>query len=213
MAKGAKQLLNHLAIRLGPWLIRLLRRSYRYRILPPDHSAANDSKRIYVFWHGKMIPLLALHIGQKVAVMISEHNDGEIIAQVIARLGLTSIRGSSTRGGRRAFVNMLTHLRGGQPAAITPDGPKGPRHSVKPGVIQLSAAAGAPLLLINWYAQSKWQLRSWDRFELAKPFAKVTIAYSELPAFSANSDLNEAQAQIQQQMQQLEDRCRQAHGR
>ena len=111
--------------------------------------------------------------------MVSEHQDGELIARIIHKLGNKTARGSSTRGGRKAFVEMVQSLRNGGTGAMLPDGPTGPRHVFKPGTILLAQRAQIPMLHITFGSYPAWILRSWDRFTIPKPFSKSVLFIGE----------------------------------
>jgi len=109
----------------------------------------------------------------KIAVMISEHFDGEIIARTIDSFGFESIRGSSKKGGARVLIAALKKLKNGYDIAITPDGPRGPRMSVAAGIVRLSQKADAYIVPLSYSASQCWRLRSWDRFVIPKPFSTL----------------------------------------
>lgn len=170
------------AARLGSLLFRALASTWRLRVINAEpHRAvrARGQPVIYTFWHGTMLPLLWQHRKEHVAILISEHGDGEIIARIAHSLGYRSVRGSSSRGGERALLGTVRALESGRDVAFTPDGPRGPRESFAPGALIVSQRTGAPLVLITVDAPDAWRLKSWDRFLIPKPFARVTIAYEE----------------------------------
>ena len=111
--------------------------------------------------------------------MVSEHQDGELIARIIHKIGYSTSRGSSTRGGARAFVEMVKKLRAGGEGAMLPDGPKGPRHCFKPGTMLLAQRAQVPMLHITFGAHPSWTFRSWDHFTVPKPFSKTILFIGE----------------------------------
>lgn len=119
-----------------------------------------------------------LHRSQRIAVLISTHGDGELIAQTVDRLGFRSVRGSSTRGGARAVLEMHRHC-GDRPWAITPDGPRGPAFSVAPGVLALAARSGRPIVPVGYAARRAKYLKSWDQFAIPWPFTKVAVRFGE----------------------------------
>ena len=167
------------AIAAGYLLLRILGATWRVQV----HGRATllarsgaDPRVVLTLWHGQLLPITWAH-RQPTASMVSEHRDGEIISRVLARLGFSAIRGSTSRGGARALLEAVRVLARGADVAITPDGPRGPRHSVAPGALALAARAGAAIVPIVAHVDRKWQLRSWDRFEIPKPFARVTISY------------------------------------
>ncbi len=170
---------TRVAIRLGTWLLYALGATWRVRVHGRQallQRKAGDPRVVYTLWHGQMLPILWAH-RLPTGVMISEHKDGEIIARIVGRFGFFGVRGSSSRGGTRALLEAVQVLKRGADMAITPDGPRGPRHSFAAGALALAHRAGAPLVSIVAHVDRKWQLRSWDGFEIPKPFAKVTIAY------------------------------------
>ena len=160
---------------------------------------------IVAFWHGKllMMPFLYKKIrgSHPIAVMISEHFDGELIAKTIARFGFDSIRGSSKKGGAKVLIQALNRMRVGEDVAITPDGPRGPRHSVAPGIVKLAQKMDAYILPFHYEASSFWQLHSWDRFEIPKPFSTITHRIGK-PFKLANMGEEAAKVFIKEQMLQ-----------
>jgi lysophospholipid acyltransferase (LPLAT)-like uncharacterized protein len=177
-------------VRLGALLIRLLATTWRYRVTNQKslHDAHAQRKRvIYILWHGELLPLLWLHRHQDVALVISEHRDGEIIARIAESLGYATVRGSSSRGGGRALIGLMREIDRGRDAAVTPDGPRGPAHVFAPGAAIAAQRTGALLLPIRAAASRAWRLKSWDRFVIPKPFATVHVTYGATSAVIAGS--------------------------
>ena len=112
-------------------------------------------------------------------MLISEHRDGELIARIVQRFDYRTIRGSTTRAATRALLTIVRHLDGGGEIAITPDGPRGPACTVAPGALIAAQRAKVPVIAVGVHASRAWRLRSWDAFMIPKPFARVTIAYSD----------------------------------
>ncbi|BCD68582.1 Kdo2-lipid IVA 3' secondary acyltransferase [Nitratiruptor sp. YY09-18] len=161
---------------------------------------------IIAFWHGELLmhPFLyqKLRPNHKIAAMISEHFDGELIARTIAYFGFDAIRGSSRKGGAKALIAAFRKIKEGYDIAITPDGPRGPRHSVAPGIVALAKKSNAPIVIFHYEASKCWQLKSWDRFIIPKPFSKITFFVKK--PFKINSfDDNKAKAFIQEKMLQF----------
>lgn len=177
-------------VRAGTALIRLLAMTWRMR---PENDAAVRTARgagqrvIFTLWHGELLPLLWYHRNQGIAVVISEHRDGEIIAQIAERLGYATVRGSSSRGGGRALIGLMRALESGLDGAVTPDGPRGPAHVFAPGAAIASQRTGVPLLPVRASAARAWRLKSWDRFLVPKPFATVRVTYGALTPVIAPS--------------------------
>ncbi|MGA1864906.1 MAG: lysophospholipid acyltransferase family protein [bacterium] len=110
---------------------------------------------IYCFWHDRLLMMPFIALGQKASVLISQHRDGEYISRIISRFGFSTIRGSSTRGGSLALRKMAREMRSGRHGAITPDGPRGPRHVAKEGAILLASLTGSPLVPIAFSSSKK----------------------------------------------------------
>lgn len=169
------------AIVLGGLVLRLLGWTWRVRVYGREWLEARrpgEQRVVYTLWHGQMLPLLWAH-NVRTGVIISEHKDGEIIARIVALFGNFGVRGSSSRGGTRALLESVKVVRQGTDMAFTPDGPRGPRHSFAPGALLLAHRAEVPVVTITGHVDRKWQLRSWDGFEIPKPFARVTVLYGE----------------------------------
>src|SRR5258707_3590842 len=134
-----------------------------------------------------MLPLLYFHRNRGIAVLVSEHGDGEIIARILRDFGFRLIRGSTSRGAARALIAVDRELREGFDVGITPDGPRGPRHSVAPGALLAAHRAGAKLMPLAAHASAFWQLGTWDRFIIPKPFARIAVAYGDATPVAADS--------------------------
>ncbi|HYM80114.1 MAG TPA: lysophospholipid acyltransferase family protein [Candidatus Limnocylindria bacterium] len=153
-----------------------------------DAALARDERCIFALWHAHLLPLVFTHRRRAVAVLISRHRDGELIARVVERFGYVTARGSSTRGGEEGVREMLAQAEAGHLLAITPDGPRGPAERVKPGLIYLASRTGFPILPVAAGARPVWALRSWDRFRIPRPFARVVVAYGEPIAIPSELD-------------------------
>jgi len=160
---------------LGPPAIKTLAATWRFR-----ESGLEQWKPpfIFVLWHSRILPLLALHKREGGVLLISRHRDGEYLADLAQGWGYRSVRGSTQRGGEVGLLGIVRALQGGAVVAITPDGPRGPRERVQPGAIAAAQHAGVPLIATGARAASAWYLGSWDRMCLPKPFAAVDVRYS-----------------------------------
>ena len=186
------------AVRAGLVVIRLLARTWRIEAHNAEvyQALRREAKPfVFAFWHGTMLPLLWRHRGEGVSVLVSLHKDGEIIARICHALGFRTLRGSTTRGGGRALLGLVRELEAGYEVAVTPDGPKGPRHQFAPGTLMAAQRAGAPVMPIGVHCASAWHLKSWDRFLIPKPFARVVVVYGQ-PTLVAGSTPREATAEI-----------------
>ena len=171
-----------LIVTLGTAVIRVLAITWRYRLTNVDGYRAVRARHepfIFAFWHGHMLPLLWAHRGERVAVVISSHRDGEIVARIAERLGHRTIRGSSSRGAARALLGIVRELEAGAEVAVTPDGPRGPARKFAGGALVAAQRAHAPIVGIGVSASRAWRLKSWDRFMIPKPFSRVNVVYTE----------------------------------
>jgi len=168
--------------RYGSWLVRLLSATWRIRRRRGelfDSVVAKHEPAVFLIWHGEMLPMLVAHKNRGVAVLISEHSDGEIIARIAERFGFRTVRGSSSRGAARALVELSRALEAGHAVAVTPDGPRGPNRSFAPGALIAAQRSGAPVIPVGMTVSRAWRLKSWDRFVIPKPFARLTVAYGD----------------------------------
>ena len=163
----------------GP-LLKALALSWRVRL---DHQERwleiYRARRPHVFllWHEALLPLLWQHRGQGIAIVVSEAREGQYLSDFATSLGYLSIHGSSTRGGARALLGAVRELQAGRAVAFTPDGPRGPRRELKPGVVAAAQRGGAVVVPIHAEAERAWRLHSWDRFMIPKPLTRVWIRY------------------------------------
>ena len=185
-----------LARRVGLPLAVALARTWRYTFLGPGMAAGRDPRRsrvAFVSWHECLLPALWLHRGEGVAIIVSEARDGQYLADFTEAIGFALLRGSSTRGGAKALLGATRALDAGGTVAITPDGPRGPRREMKPGVLSAAARAGAVVIPVHAEADRAWRLRSWDRFMIPKPFARIRMVYGT-PFTVERGPANEAAA-------------------
>jgi lysophospholipid acyltransferase (LPLAT)-like uncharacterized protein len=201
-----------------PWVIRTLAffgalavrcwigtLRYQYRPLGPNvdpHRAELKQRVIYAFWHENLL-LLAYQYGRPdIHVLISEHADGQLITEIAERLGFRSVRGSRTRGGRKAMLEMI-RIAAEAHIAITPDGPKGPRRQVQPGLVYLAAKTGLPIVPIGIGFDRPWRARSWDCFALPRPFRRARTVTGELIHVPADADKEALEAYRQRVEQSM----------
>lgn len=164
----------------GSWLIRLLAFTIRISDNPKGfNKKTKNLHAIYAFWHCMLLIPAYIGKGSNIQVLISQHSDGEYIAQVIQRLGFGVIRGSTTRGGMRAVKALVDKAKAGYPLAITPDGPRGPRFIVQSGSIYLSKKTQLPIIPTVVGLSSYWELPSWDKFRIPKPFSQALMMYGD----------------------------------
>lgn len=143
---------------LGAWIIRGLRATMRVEMRGQAELDAlyREGRHVVIaFWHAQQLLMPYAYRGTGLRVLISQHGDGEIIARIIARFGLGTVRGSSTRGGAAALRELIRVGRAGTDLAVTPDGPKGPRHVAKLGVVQLAKASELPIVPLAFACSKK----------------------------------------------------------
>ncbi|QTA81936.1 DUF374 [Desulfonema limicola] len=140
-------------------------------------SIMNSRKLVAGVWHSRILAFIYLYKGLNGAALVSQAQDGEIIARILQKQGFDPVRGSTTRGGTKALALLVRKIKSGQAAVITPDGPQGPRYKVQPGIISLAQKAGVPILPMAYSAKHCIIFSSWDRFILPYPFSPCYIVY------------------------------------
>jgi len=165
-------------------------------------DAPIEEQCIAVTWHAELLiaPQVykKLRQKQKTAAIIAQHHDGEIIAHIFKYLNILPLRGSSRRGAKAVLIAAIKALKEGYSIMITPDGPRGPRYSMSDGAVALALRANLPLMVVNYQADAFWQLNSWDRFVIPKPFTTLHIYHQVLSLSSLSKD--EAKEYLQKQM-------------
>lgn len=156
---------------------------------------------VMAFWHGRLLMMAAVvPKTAKYSVMVSHHGDGELIARTVQHLGIKNVRGSSSKGGAPAIKAMLKVLKRKEIAVITPDGPRGPRMRSQDGVVGIAAMSGVPVIPVSFSTTRIRFLKSWDRFALAKPFAKGAVVWGD-PIQVTRRDENGSHTRARQQIE------------
>jgi hypothetical protein len=168
---------------IATFLARLVFLTVRLRVRDDAGLLTKSAEfpMIITFWHNRIVAITLTFLrkypaGRKgVSVLTSPSKDGEIVAQVMANFGMGAIRGSSSRRGSRALLECARHLEGGSDLAVTPDGPKGPRYQLGPGLILLAQKTGARIVPVH--AKFHWaiELKTWDGFRIPLPFSRVDV--------------------------------------
>jgi len=175
----------------GYRFVALLGRTLRWRVEGVEHFdriVAAGQQPVMAFWHGRILPATYYFRRRGIVVITSENFDGEWIAGIIERFGYGTARGSTSRGGRRALRQLARDMAAGKPAGFTVDGPRGPARVAQPGAVWLAKATGNPVLPFHLEADRFWTLGSWDRTQIPKPFATVSIAMGEPFHVPENTD-------------------------
>lgn len=197
---------RRLGTRFGAVAIRALARSWQRTELGSENRrrAERDHPALLVAtWHGRGVMGAAFYDAMSCQVLVSASEDGSMATTILGRLGYEIIRGSSSKGGVRALREMIACLQGGQHVGITPDGPRGPLHSMSPGLVFLSRATGAPVLPIGLAVDRAWRLDTWDDYCIPRPRARVVAVYQpviHVPRDADNDTLQEYSRRIRQSL-------------
>jgi lysophospholipid acyltransferase (LPLAT)-like uncharacterized protein len=198
-----------LGSRLGALAIGILGRTLRWEVegaahLDQIHAAGR--RAIFTFWHGRIFPATWYWRQRSIVVMTSLNRDGEVIARCIRRHGFLAARGSSSRAGFRALAEMARSIRSGLDAAFTVDGPRGPRWVAKPGPVILARKTGAGILCFHISLGRKFELGSWDGFQIPFPFSRARVLIAPPLWVAPDADeaaVREAQTRMQQTLDTL----------
>jgi len=192
-----------------PLLIRAVGSTLRFRVEGQEHwdeAARGGRLPIYTFWHDRIFAGTYFFRGRRIVIMTSQSFDGEYIARFIQRLGYGAVRGSSTRGGVGALVELSRLVRRGCPAGFSIDGPRGPRHVAKMGALLLAKKTGQAVLPFGVNAERFWSLKSWDRMQIPKPFSRVRVRFAppiHVPAEADEETLDARRAELQRALEEV----------
>ena len=168
----------------------------RVRYVYPDsirELLERNAQFVLTFWHGQLLMMVYARYNKPIMMMSSRHRDGELIVRTMRWFGAAAARGSRSRGGVPALRTMIRAARDGFTLAMTPDGPRGPRHIASMGVVQIAQATALPVVPVTFVAERKKVLRSWDRFEIPHLFTRGIFAYGE--PISIPRELSEDEAE------------------
>ncbi|MFO7821652.1 MAG: lysophospholipid acyltransferase family protein [Lentisphaeria bacterium] len=166
--------------RLAVLMMQAFRRTWRVQLVDPGNHVANSLQRPTIFscWHNRLIltpTVIPRKIRLNTAGLASISRDGEYAAQLMQSFGMLMVRGSTSRGGHRALVGLRKKLREGHSIALTPDGPRGPRYEVQPGLVILAEKTECPIVPISLNSKRHWELKGWDKTQIPKPFTRVEM--------------------------------------
>ena len=186
---------------VGIFLLRLIYLTCKKRF---HGGNIPDDPCVIVFWHGELLMLPFCYLAKRpkdkmIASIISEHSDGEMIARIIKRFGGESIRGSSRKGAIKALKRAFEVIQEGKDIGVTPDGPKGPRHSVADGAVIVAQRYHVPVVTFNCKASRVWQFDSWDKMFLPKPFSTIDFYIGE-PLSLDELDVDEAKKIVKERL-------------
>ena len=195
----------------GPWLaaclMRLVHLLLRIEVLceGPLQALWEERRRIILaFWHDQLFLMALGYRGPGATVLISASRDGEYIARAMRYFGIGSVRGSSNRGGRAAFRELLELAKSDRDLVITPDGPKGPRHQVKDGIVQLARLTGRPVVPMAFVCSRGHRFQSWDRFLLPLPPGRGVFAFGAPLYFGDGDTPDSFRRKVQEAMEENE---------
>lgn len=168
--------------RLVWMLLHVVGRTWRFEVtaepgVTPAFHGFTPGREIYCFWHQCVLACAYYYRPTGATIIISQSFDGELITRVLALFGYAAVRGSSSRGGALALRGLQDVLETGRPAIFTADGPRGPIHRAKTGPIRLAQVTGAPIGCFHLEPERCWTLRSWDQFQIPKPFTRIVVSW------------------------------------
>lgn len=198
---------------LGALLLRLIHLTIRWEwagATTPEQLNSLGHGKVIAFWHARQLMMSFSYrgrggkpLGKGVYALISQHSDGRLIALAVKLLGIHSVAGSSTRGGKEASKELIKKLREGFDVAITPDGPKGPRCEAKNGVVVLAKDGAVPIFPMTYSAERYWRFNSWDKMIFPKPFTRGVFFIGEPVLVSADADAATLEARREDIKQKL----------
>lgn len=198
---------DRLLLNVAPWMAARLVRLI-HRLLKPETIGEEVLKRhctdgrhvILSVWHDQLLLIPPGCNTAPLKALISSSKDGELITRVVKYFEIGTVRGSSTRGGQAAFRQLVKLSRESCTLGITPDGPKGPRHQVKGGVVQLAKISGRPIIPLAFACSNGHRFQSWDRFLLPYPWGKGVYCYGEPLYYDQNETIDAFQSRVQEAM-------------
>ena len=210
---SAYSLRQRAIIRLADWsftlLIKLICTTVKFETVGAEHLESVEKSGkipIYTVWHNRIFLGTYYLRNRQIVVITSQSFDGEYIAAFLTRFGFGTVRGSSTRGGVGALVEMIRLMKQGLATAFTIDGPKGPRYVAKSGACLLAKKTGNPILPFSVEAEKFWTIKSWDELQIPKPFSRARFFYGK-PIYvenTANDEIIEKKrAELQRKLDEL----------
>jgi len=202
-------------IAFGFYLLQVWARTIRYEIDDRANVVGKQLEGNYIaaLWHNRL--LLVSFVLKKFfperpgAGLISASRDGDLIADATKRFGFDVVRGSSSRMGAAALLELSNVLSSGRDVLITPDGPRGPAYQLGPGIIFLAQKTGAPVVPVNMEYSSCWRVKSWDRFIIPRPFSKVRVIIGQpqqIRSTSTPEEFENERLRVQNTMMSLVER-------
>ncbi len=197
-----QRIVLRIIIWLGYGIIRLIGPTLRISVSYEDGAQHRLDQRPLVasFWHSCMIPATYIFRDMGIRVMSSNSYDGEYMGRIIHKFGFVAVKGSSSRNAVRALLGLRRSLEDGWTVAFTLDGPRGPRHKVKPGPVALARSSGLALTMFHAAVDRAWVLNSWDRLVIPIPFSRVLVRVGKLinvPGNATDEEVEHYTAELQ----------------
>jgi lysophospholipid acyltransferase (LPLAT)-like uncharacterized protein len=197
-----QRLVLRVIIFFGYWVVRLLGSTLRVSISFEEGAQETLEQRPLIgsFWHSCIIPATYICRNLGVRVMSSNSYDGEYMGRIIRKFGFVAVKGSSSRNAVRALLGLRRALGDGWSVAFTLDGPRGPRHKVKPGPVALGRSSGVPLTMFHAAVDKAWVLHTWDRLMIPVPFSRVLVRFGKLvhvPEKAGDAEMERYTAELQ----------------
>jgi len=177
-------------------LLQIIGRTWRFEVLAepgvtPAFHGFTPSREIYCFWHQCVLACAFYYRSTHATILISQSFDGELITRTLECFGYRAVRGSSSRGGQEGMLGLRRVLDAGTPAIFTADGPRGPIYKSKLGPVKLAQVTGAPIGAFHLEPQSAWIAKSWDRFQVPKPFTRIAVSWGRWTTVSEDAQPEE----------------------
>ncbi len=182
---------------------RLINKSLRKKILNDLHYYPEPA--IYPFWHGNEFPMLIFNMDSKIVIMASLSKDGDLMAQILHNFGYLTVRGSSSRGGQKALIEIIRFAKQGSSLAFAADGPRGPYHKLKAGLIYTAQKTGMPVLPVSSSSKNKIVFKSWDKMRLPVPFSKAVQVYGSPIYVKPEDDIETKRVEVETELNRLFD--------
>jgi lysophospholipid acyltransferase (LPLAT)-like uncharacterized protein len=219
--KLSKRILKNNGVRavlcwLAAGLIRIIYLTNRWQIIGgdiPEKFWTDGKPFIICFWHGRIMMMRYIWRDKRpISMLISDHQDGQLIARTITHLGIKSVVGSTSKGGARALREMVKWINAGEYIGITPDGPRGPRMRISDGVIALSRLSGVPIVPVSYSVSRGKNVGSWDRFLIAYPFGRGVFIWGD-PIHIGKDDQDQTRLAVENSLNDLTRRADELVGR
>jgi lysophospholipid acyltransferase (LPLAT)-like uncharacterized protein len=184
-------------------LLRLLKMTIRTETVGAEYLLSLDSQRervIFPFWHDQLLLMVFAYPGRKAKLLVSRSRDGELLTRTMRIFKYDTVRGSSSRGGRAAFRELLKIAKTDADIVLTPDGPRGPRHEIKDGVLHLARLSRRPVVPVTFACSRGYRFRSWDRCLLPAPFSRGVYVLGKPIYYEDTGNIESFRQQLQEAM-------------